>query len=276
VSADSPAAAPRLPGVPRALDDLAVRERAGGSPLVVLLDVDGTLAPLAPRPELARVPDATRDVLRRLQRAPGVHLALVSGRAAADARRLVGLDGLWTIGNHGAELVTPDDAVEIHPDVAGHVDAVAAAFDELSRALGAIHGVLVEDKRYSLSIHTRLADRDAVPTVHAAVERAAAAHGLRVMTGKEICELRAPAAVHKGTAVWALAERLGATGRDASVVFAGDDVTDEDAFAVLRERAEHALTVRVSHVDAPSAAEFVVADTEAMRHVLEQLAALRG
>ena len=264
------------PRIPRPLGAETVRERAGGTPLVVLLDVDGTLAPLAERPEAARVPDSTRDVLRRLQRAPGVHLALVSGRAAADARRLVGLDGLWAVGNHGAEVVSPDDVVEIHPEVAAFAEAVAAAYADLADELRSLRGVLVEDKRWSLSIHTRLADRDAVPTVERAVERAAREHGLRVMLGKEIYELRAPVGVHKGTAVWALAERLGATGRDASVMFAGDDVTDEDAFLLLRERASHALTIRVSAAEAPTAAEFVVPDTEAVRLVLAQLADLRA
>ena len=261
---------------PLPLDPGTLRARAGGTPFLVLLDVDGTLAPIAPRPELARVPDATRDAIRRLQHAPGVHVSLVSGRAAADARRLVGLDGLWTIGNHGAELVGPDDAVEIHPEVAQHAMAVSEARAELARALGDVPGVLVEDKRWSLSVHTRLAERSAVPTVRAAVEQAGVTHGLRLLPGKEIYELRAPVAVHKGTAIWALVERLGAAGRAASVMFAGDDVTDEDAFAVLRERAEHALTIRVAPADAPTAAEFVAPDTEAMRVVLEQLADLRS
>jgi trehalose 6-phosphate phosphatase len=180
------------------------------------------------------------------------------------------------VGNHGAEVVSPDGVVEIHPEVAAFGHAVAAAHAELASELRPLPGVLVEDKRWSLSIHTRLADRAAVPTVREAVERAARAHGLRVLPGKEIYELRAPVGVHKGTAVWSLAERLGATGRDASVMFAGDDVTDEDAFLLLRERAAHALTIRVSAVPASSAAEFAVPDTEAVRQVIEQLVGLRA
>jgi len=88
-------------------------ERLDGSPLVLLLDVDGTLAPIAPRPEDAEVPAATRRVLEALVARPGVHVVVVSGRSAADARRLVGVPGTWTIGNHGIETIVPDGTISI-------------------------------------------------------------------------------------------------------------------------------------------------------------------
>ncbi|MFI5243216.1 MAG: trehalose-phosphatase, partial [Gemmatimonadales bacterium] len=73
-----------------------VAARLDGTPLVLMLDVDGTLAPIAPRPEDAAVAPATREVLERLVASRGVHVVLVSGRAAADARGIVAVNGVWT------------------------------------------------------------------------------------------------------------------------------------------------------------------------------------
>jgi trehalose-6-phosphatase len=88
--------------------DAIAYDRLAGRPLVVMLDIDGTIAPIAPHPALARVPDETRWLIASLVTRPQVSVALVSGRAAHDARRLVGVANLWTIGNHGAELMNPE------------------------------------------------------------------------------------------------------------------------------------------------------------------------
>ena len=78
-----------------------IEARLGGTPLIVMLDVDGTLAPIAPRPEDAAVAPKTRELLERLIASRGVQVVLVSGRAASDALALVGVSGVWTVGNHG-------------------------------------------------------------------------------------------------------------------------------------------------------------------------------
>ena len=71
----------------------AIDGRLDGSPFAVMLDIDGTLSPIARRPQDAIVPEQTRDVLRRLAKLPGVTLALVSGRSASDAWGVAGVDG---------------------------------------------------------------------------------------------------------------------------------------------------------------------------------------
>jgi trehalose-phosphatase len=257
--------------------DADVQARLTGTPLVVMLDVDGTLAPIAPRPEDAAVPPRTREAVASVAALPDAHVALVSGRAAADALRMVDVPGLWAIGNHGAEVIAPDGGLRVDAHVAPYEHAVADAVRALSAELGAVPGVLVEDKRWSLSVHYRLAGEADVPAVRAAVEAAAARTGLRVGLGKQVIELRAPVQVHKGTAVLALARELGAELPSASVLFAGDDVTDEDAFVKLRAEAPHAVTVRVSDAAGATetAAEFVVPDPDAVRALLESVAAAR-
>jgi trehalose 6-phosphate phosphatase len=260
--------------VARPLRDEDLAPLAAARPLVVLLDVDGTLAPIAARPEDARVPDDTRAAVRRLAESPGVHVALVSGRPAADARRLVGVDGVWAIGSHGAERVAPDGGAEIDPSVAAHEDAVARAAAALTGALGTVPGVLVECKRWSTAVHYRLADRARVPDIVAAARAAAEREGLRAGDGKEVVELRAPVDVDKGTAVLALLDRLGGRAAGAASLFVGDDVTDEDGFRRLADVAG-ALTVRVGRADATTAASVVVDDPATVRDLLERLAASR-
>src|SRR5688572_20757538 len=83
----------------------AVALRLGGTPLSILLDIDGTLAPIAPRPEQAKVPADTCKALEHLIDIPGAHVAVVTGRSVQDARRMVPLDGLGIIGNHGFEVL---------------------------------------------------------------------------------------------------------------------------------------------------------------------------
>src|SRR3982751_4733068 len=97
-------------------------ERLAGRPLLLLFDVDGTLAPIAPRPSLARVPEETRDLLTVLARRPRVSVVLVSGRAGHDARRMVAVENLWTIGNHGAETIDPSGVVTVDPAVARYAE----------------------------------------------------------------------------------------------------------------------------------------------------------
>lgn len=252
-----------------------LRQRLAGVPCVVMLDVDGTLAPIAPRPEEAEVPPETRRVIAALATREGVHLVLVSGRAAADARRMVSVSNVWVIGNHGAEVIAPDGEQLVDPQVAPFQAPMARARRRLAALLSPVAGVIVEDKRWTLSIHYRLADPHVLPRLQGIVEGVARELGLRVHAGKMVFEIRPPVVVDKGTAVYALAQRLQALTEGATLLFVGDDRTDEDAFRLLRMRAPHALTVRVSdEPDAHTLAEFLVPDPPAVRALLEELLTL--
>lgn len=260
-------------------DDLArLSERLSRRPLVLLLDVDGTLAPIAPRPEEAVVPEETRAVIGALGRRPGVHIALVSGRAAADARRMVGVDSVWAIGNHGFETIAPGGEVTVDHRVARYRDRVASAADQLRDRLASLPGVLVEDKIWTLSVHFRRAEPADLPRIHDAVGEAAGAFELRVTEGKMILELRPPVDVDKGTASVAFVRHIAGSATPA-VFYAGDDRTDEDAFAALRREVPDVVTVRVAggNDDAhrTTSAEVVLPDVGAVRALLEQLLATR-
>jgi trehalose-phosphatase len=273
VSGGSGAAAVPLP----APDSRTLGSRLSGSPLVVLLDVDGTLAPIAPRPEDAAVPRLTRDAVAALARARDAHVAIVSGRGARDAREIVGVDGVWAIGNHGFETIASDGTLTVDERVAAWSDALGAVRARAAVAVAAAPGARLEDKGATLSVHYRLADPTAVPRLEQAVVDAADAAGLRVTRGRKVIEVRPPLAVDKGTAVLALARRLGATTATASLIFAGDDTTDEDAIAALREWRADAVTIHVEGEEPrETCAEFRVGSPAELGKWLAALAAMRA
>jgi len=208
----------------------------------LILDVDGTLAPIVPRPELADVPGDTRAELERLA---GRYLlvACVSGRAGADARRLVGVDAIEYVGNHGLEL--DPRATELAGEIRRFREAV---------------GLPVEDKTLSLSYHYRGAEdeRRARAELEAVAVKAQAA-GLDARWGRKVLEIRPPVPADKGTAVRALLERSGAR----QGLYAGDDTTDLDAFAGLAAAGlDHAVRIAVTSDEGPEelaeAADLVV------------------
>ena len=221
----------------------------------LVFDVDGTLAPIAPRPELAGVPETTREELRRLAERY-LLVACVSGRAGDDARRMVGLDTVVYVGNHGLEL---DPRAE----------ALAA---EIARFREAV-GLPVEDKRLSLSYHFRDAEDQAAAReeLEQVAERAQAA-GLDPRWGRKVLEVRPAVPADKGTAVRALLSRSAAS----RGLYAGDDTTDLDAFAGLAAAGlEHAVRIAVASSEGPpelgEAADLVVADPEELARLLEAL-----
>ena len=221
----------------------------------LLLDVDGTLAPIVARPELAAVPASARAELERLA---GRYLlvACISGRAGQEARRLVGVEGVVYVGNHGLEL--DPRAEELAAAIAGFRDAV---------------GLPVEDKRLSLSYHYREApdETSARAMLEGVADRARRA-GLDARWGRKVLEIRPPIRADKGTAVRALLERSGAR----LGLYAGDDTTDLDAFAGLAAaELEHAVRVAVASEEGPAelrkAADVVVADPEELAGLLRLL-----
>lgn len=221
----------------------------------LVFDVDGTLSPIAPRPELASVPDATRAELARLTDRY-LLVACVSGRSGADARRLVGVEGVEFVGNHGLEL--DPRAHELAEGIAGFRDSV---------------GLPVEDKTLSLTYHYREAADEA--GARAALERVAArarAEGFDARWGRKVLEVRPHVQADKGTAVRALLERSGAR----LGLYAGDDTTDVDAFAGLRAAGlERAVCIAIASEEGPpqlrEAADLVVANPQELAGLLRVL-----
>jgi trehalose 6-phosphate phosphatase len=212
------------------LDDL--RSNPGSAAL--LLDVDGTLAPIVEDHDAARVPPETAAVLAKLAERY-LLVACISGRHALDARRIVGLDQLVYAGNHGFELLLPGESqTSLDPRVSDSAGLAAEFTSQLDRdALGRL-GIRLEDKGPIHAIHWRGASDVVAAEARAAeIAATAAASGLDVRRGRMVLELRPEVAVDKGAAVRRLVERAGAS----AALYAGDDRTDLDAFRALRELA---------------------------------------
>lgn len=211
---------------------------------LVVVDFDGTLAPIVARPEDARpAEDALRVLSSLASRLGGV--AILSGRPVADVVSLAGLEAgsaVRVIGHYGLQLWRAG-AVESPPPV----PAVAAARSRLPELLADLDpGISVEDKVHSVAVHTRGATdpERALAALRPAMGRLAAELGLEAVPGRYVLELR-PAGIDKGTALRALIDDV----RARIVVYVGDDVGDLPAYAAveaLRESgAIDGLTVAV-------------------------------
>ena len=197
----------------------------------ILLDVDGVLAPIVEVPHEAVVPEETRAEVARLHDRYAL-VACISGRSGADARRIVGLDQLVYVGEHGLELVP--EAAEWSDRL--HAFAATVDWDD------------VERKPLTVTFHYRRAENEAEAlTMLEAVAARARHEGLVPRFGRKVLELRPPIGAHKGTAV---AHLLGERGL-VRALYAGDDTTDLDAFNAL-QGLELGVRVAVASAEGPA------------------------
>jgi trehalose 6-phosphate phosphatase len=220
----------------------------------ILLDVDGVLAPIVDVPHEAVVPEETRAEVARLHQRYAL-VACISGRSGADARRIVGLDQLVYVGEHGLELVP--EAAEWSERL--HAFAASIDWDDIER------------KPLTISFHYRRAESEAEAlAMLEAVATRARHEGFVARFGRKVLELRPPIGAHKGTAV---AHLLGERGLGRAL-YAGDDTTDLDAFDAVRAL-ELGVRVAVASPEGPpelhEAADIVVDGPEAMLELLRVL-----
>jgi trehalose 6-phosphate phosphatase len=249
---------------------IEARRRTGR--LVLLLDFDGTLAPIAARPELARPLPAPLRAIDRLRGRRGVDLGVVSGRALGDVRDLVGIRGIIYAGNHGMEIDGPGFRM-LHPDAEAARPTLERAAHMLERGLQDIAGAWVEDKGLTLSVHYRQVRAAEHARVRAAVKEAVG--GLITLwptEGKMVIEIRPRVDWHKGRAVEFLLDRLRPPD-GAPVLYVGDDLTDEDAFAAVRDWSGGSGDgVLVADTPLPTAATCTVRDPKEVAELLAALA----
>lgn len=196
----------------------------------VFLDFDGCLVALAPRPQDVAVPRRLPGLLSRLSRRCGGAVALVSGRSVAELRRfLPGLD-VTLVGSHGGEWARGAGPVRRH---AIDRDAMAEVQEEADRVVADWPGALLEDKPLGFALHSRQAPERAGDLHRLATRLADSLPDHHLHEGKAVLEIR-PDGVGKGHAVARLMRQAPFLGR--IPVMAGDDRTDEPAFAVVNAR----------------------------------------
>jgi trehalose 6-phosphate phosphatase len=251
--------------------------RADPSRGAVLLDVDGTLAPIVRHAADAHVPEATRSLLIAVARRYGL-VACISGRRAANARQIVSIGSIAYVGNHGGELLRPGATeVELDPEVASWTrrinDFVAQQWDSGLDRLR----VRREDKEAIAAFHWRGApDEAAAYAAVAELARRAEESGLVAHWGRKVLEVRPPVELNKGRGVVALLRSVDV----GAAMYVGDDTTDLDAFRSLRGlvdegRLTDAICIGVRSDETPPAleqeADLLVDGPMGVRAVLDAL-----
>lgn len=227
--------------------------------ILCAFDFDGTLAPIVADPDRVRLPDEARGLLETLSRHAPV--AIITGRSIDDILPKLGFTPDFLVGNHGLEGVPGWEAqAEQHmADSSRWRKALEEALDDGD--LG--EGIVIEDKKYSLSVHYRAAPDQAIaarrlPELFSALEPPP-----RIVSGKLIYSLMPKHGGNKGSALEQLMRVAGA----GSALYVGDDVTDEDVFRLHRS---DVLSVRVEqHAD--TAADFFLPHLDDMTTLLREL-----
>ncbi len=233
----------------QAIDDAVV-----GGGLLVAADFDGTLAPLVANPDEALANPRAMAALLKLASRAEVRVAIVSGRRREDLESLVGhAPGVTLVGEHGND----------YGDSPGPVDPrIEEIRSELEAVAATAPGSIVESKRHSVAFHYRNARReDAARGLHRIRAWVADKAGVTATEGKMILELSVTSR-NKGNAVADLIDESGAR----SVLFLGDDTTDETVFAMLRP-----IDIGVKVGPGVSAAKYRIKDIEAVADVLERV-----
>jgi trehalose 6-phosphate phosphatase len=243
----------------------------------ILLDIDGTLAPIVRHAADAHVPEATRSLLIEIARRYAI-VGCVSGRRATTARQIVAIGTIAYIGNHGGEILRPGS---IRPEV----DRELASWTERVREFAARvytseHERLrlrSEDKESIAAFHWRGAPNEqAAEAAAREIAQRAEEEGFKVHWGRKVLEVRPPVVLDKGLGITALLHGGPAT----TALYVGDDVTDLDAFRGLRELAgagelSSVLCVAVSSDEVPPdlsrEADLTVDGTDGVRGLLEAL-----
>jgi trehalose 6-phosphate phosphatase len=253
-------------GLPAGLE-AALARLARVPELLVALDFDGTLAPIVDLPGEARALPRARAAILRLLDAPGTRVAVVSGRALDSLDAVAGLpETVDLVGSHGVEFRLGGSRTTVLL-----TQAESELLDRLHGVIGqvtfGIEGVWLESKPAGFAMHTRLASEAAGTfAVREALKRSAQVPGVTVRHGAQVLEFSVRSAT-KGDAI----DRLRQHTAGAPALFAGDDVTDEDVFAVLGPE-----DVGLKVGPGPTLAAFRVQAPADVARALEVLADLRG
>jgi len=245
------------------------RELCSTGRLVLLLDFDGTLAPIARRPEDVSLTPRVRALLNSLACCPGVTVAIVSGRALPDLRTRAAVKGLVYAGNHGLEI-SGGGICYAHPEALARREALARLCEHVEGELHPFAGARIENKGLTATVHYRLVaeqDRDRLRGAVQAASRSLGP-GFVLRSGRCSLEIRPDVDWNKGNAAQYILERL--SGPGAMTFCFGDDQTDEDAFAALPE----AITVRVGAAEERTSAKYCLEDPMEVARTLERLFAV--
>ena len=245
-----------------------VRARDEFGKLLLCTDFDGTLVTFTGVPSQTKLPGETRELLKKLTAVDGLHLAVISGRGFEELTELVPLENASLAGNHGLKIrfasgstYKPDIAEEIH-------ETISCLNESVRENFAGKEGIIIEDKGFGLALHYRQfeGDQEEIKDRFRKIWSRHEIPELELIKGAKLLEVR-PSTWNKGDAVRLLQEES----EEVPTIYIGDDTTDEDAFAVLREQ-EFGFPVLVSQVeDDDSLAQYRLANPQEVKGFLEDL-----
>lgn len=208
---------------------------AAAEHILLLSDYDGTLCPIVRSPELAKLPEKTRELLRVLAHEARFTVGVISGRSLEDLEEKVGIEDIIYAGCHGLEMEGPGLSFAI-PHAREIRATLQALYQTLAKSLISIDGALVENKGLTLSVHYRLVKENEIPKVKSTFEREInsllSQKKIIIIFGKKVYEVRPALSWDKGKAIDLLLSR---NKTRTLPIFLGDDLTDEDGFKAVKK-----------------------------------------
>lgn len=209
--------------------------------ILLLLDYDGTLTPIAEIPQKAGISKQVRELLQKLSNGPDCALGIISGRSLKDIKNTVGIKDIIYAGNHGLEIEGPK--IKFKSWVSLRLSStIRNIAEDIRKKLSDINGALIEDKGLTLSIHYRLVREKDVPVLEKIISEVAnpyrAQNKIKINFGKKVYEIKPPVKWDKGKVVlWLLSrQQFASTQKKVLPIYIGDDVTDIDAFRALKRK----------------------------------------
>ena len=203
------------------------------SKIFLMLDYDGTIAPIVKKPELAKLNPKTKKILRKLLGKDRLKIAIVSGRSITQLKKFVSLKGLYYVGVHGLEIAGPSINFK-HPDAVKLKPILVKAYKATIKKMGEIKGVLVENKGLTFAVHYRLTSKKDVLKIRKKIREIHVKYsGLKILKGKKVLEFIPNLKWDKSSAVQFLLEKFDF---NFFPIYFGDDLTDESVFKTFKNK----------------------------------------
>jgi trehalose 6-phosphate phosphatase len=234
------------------IEEIEKRCRRKGN-VLLLLDFDGTLSPIVPHPEMAKLSPQWRKRLKKLKANSGITLGIVTGREAANIRKRMAIPGIILSSDHGCEVWR---GTKLGTRCVVKNSRYIKELAKIARSeFHGVKGIVVEEKRYSVAIHYRMVDSSIKASVRKRVEKLTGDYckrfGWDAMHGKQLIEVRPSDCWHKGDAVKWIEKNYAPR---ALPIYIGDDTTDEDAFRAIGSKG---ITIRVGRKKGSAAAYYI-------------------
>jgi trehalose-phosphatase len=253
-----------------------LKNRLSDKSIPLFLDYDGTLTPIAETPDKALISREAKDLLNKLSKKSHCSVAIISGRSLSDIKGLVGLKDIIYAGNHGLEIEGPK--IKFESQVSPRLKSIIRnIYEDAVTRFSKIKGVLIEDKGLTISVHYRLVDekdtQEFLSIFNEITDPYIVRDKIKINFGKKVYEIRPPVMWDKGKVVlWLLARQQFLSGENKIFpVYIGDDITDNDAFKVLKNKG---LTIFVGESNV-SDASYYLKDTEEVTECLFRILAIK-